>query len=143
MRVQIGPVDAGSVTMWVAYARTVLAQALSRPAEHRITVPPETIEGFERFLDQWQEVAERDTTFVWVAEVDPDEVEFLTHAWFSIAGALAAEADKRGFPLSPAEGDEFYQALIAGVLDALASEDRSRQEFSEQLRDEWPGLKEP
>ncbi len=142
MRVQIGPVDSGSVTMWVAYARTVLGHALARPADPRIPVAPEAIEGFERFLDQWQARAEQDTTFVWIADVDADEVEFLTHAWFGIAGALANEADQRGFPRAPSEGEQFYQSLVNGVLDALNAEDRSRQEFSEQLRDQWPGLKE-
>jgi hypothetical protein len=30
---------------------------------------------------------------------------------------------------------------VKSFLDALAQEGRSRLEFSEQLRDEWPGLK--
>ncbi len=142
MRVQIGPVDSGSVTMWVAYARTVLAHALTRPDDRLLSVSAETVESFEHFLDQWDARADQDTTFVWVADVDPDEIEFLTHAWYVIAGALAAEADQRGFPLAPAEGERFYQSLVNGVLDALDAEDRSRQEFSEQLRDQWPGLKD-
>jgi hypothetical protein len=141
MRVQIGPVPSGSVTMWVAYARTVLAEAITRPRKHAVRISPEAIEGFESFLDQWDDHARTDEEFLWVAEVNPEQVEYLAHAWFTIAAALAEEADARGFPLAPSEGEAFYQALVTAVLDALAHEGRSLLEFSEQLRTDWPGLK--
>jgi hypothetical protein len=142
MRVQVGPVTSGSVTLWVAYARTVLAQALSG-SDPAVPAPaPEAVEAFERYLNTWEAIAERDTEFLWVADVDAEEIEFLAHVWFGMATALAERASKRGFPLSPPEGDEFYQALLRALLDGLAHEGRSLLEFSEQLRDAWPGLKE-
>ena len=76
-----------------------------------------------------------------MAAVDPERVEYLAHVWFQLAERLASEAEARGFPLSPPEGEEFYQALVSAILDALAYEGRSLLEFSEQLRGEWPGLK--
>jgi hypothetical protein len=141
MRVQIGPVPAGSVTMWVAYARTVLAEAMTRPGKHAVHLSPEAIEGFESFLDQWDEHARAGGDFVWIDDVNAEQVEYLAHAWFTLAGALAEEADARGFPLAPSEGEAFYQSLVSAVLDALAREGRSLLEFSEQLRTDWPGLK--
>ena len=141
MRVQVGPVPSGSVTIWVAYARTVLAQAIAHPGQRGATLPDEAIAGFEAFLDEWDDLAKGDTDFIWVAEVEAERVEFLAHAWFGLAAQLAGEAQGRGFPLSPPEGEEFYQSLVAALLDALAYEGRSMMEFSEQLRDEWPGLK--
>ena len=142
MRVQVGPVASGSVTMWVAYARTVLAQAISRRDANLGTIPAEAINGFEHYLDTWADLAERDPEFVWVADVDAEQIEFLAHTWFGLARALANQAEKRGFPVSPPEGEEFYQGLVHALLDGLAHEGRSLAEFSEQLRDEWPGLKE-
>jgi len=142
MRVQVGPVASGSVTLWVAYARTVLAHALARSDPAIAPVPHEAIEGFETFLTAWDEIAQDSTEFLWTADLDPEQIEFLAHAWFGLATALADEAEKRGFPLSPPEGDEFYQALVRALLDGLAQEGRSLLEFSEQLRDAWPGLKE-
>jgi len=140
MHVQVGPLPSGSVTIWVAYARTVLAQSLAHPGAHA-PLAVEAIDAFEEFLDEWDEEASMGTEFLWSAEVDPERVEYLAHVWFRLAAQLAAEAEIRGFPLSPPEGDEFYQALVATVLDALAYEGRSTLEFSEQLREQWPGLK--
>jgi hypothetical protein len=142
MRVQVGPVASGSVTMWVAYARTVLAQAISRHDADLGRIPLEALDGFERFLDTWDDLADRDTEFLWIADVDPEQIEYLAHTWFGLARALANQAERRGFPVSPPEGDEFYQALLHALLDGLAQEGRSLAEFAEQLRDEWPGLKE-
>lgn len=142
MRVQVGPVTSGGVTLWVAYARTVVAQALSHSDPLIGAIPSEAIEGFESFLGIWDELADKDTEFLWIADLDPEQIEFLAHAWFGMATALANRAEKRGFPISPPEGDEFYQALVRALLDGLAQEGRSLAEFSEQLRDAWPGLKE-
>jgi hypothetical protein len=140
MRVQVGPVPSGSVLIWVAYARTVLAQSLAHPGAHP-PMPSEAIDAFESFLDEWDDVAGQGTEFVWIADVDPERVEYLAHVWFQVAARLASEAEVRGFPLSPPEGEEFYQALVSAILDALAYEGRSLFEFSEQLREQWPGLK--
>jgi len=141
MRVQVGPVPSGSVTIWVAYARTVLAQSLAHPGVHA-PLAIEAIDAFEDFLDAWDEAAQVGTEFTWTADVDPERVEYLAHVWFRLAAQLAAEAESRGFPLSPPEGEPFYQSLVAAVLDALAYEGRSMLEFSEQLREQWPGLKD-
>lgn len=128
--------------MWVLYARTVLAQALTHPGTPGETLPPEAVERFEHYLDAWEDVAALDTEFVWIDDVDPEEIEFLAHTWFGLARDLAEEAEQRGYPLAPPEGDEFYQALLTALLDALTAEGRSMREFSEMLRAQWPGLKD-
>ena len=141
MRVQIGPLPSGGVGMWIAYARTVIAQVLAHPEQLGTTLSPDVVEMFEVYLDQWDAVAGEGPEFLWVTDVEPERVEFLGKAFFSIAEGLARAAEVRGYPISPPEGEPFYQALVKGFLDALAHEGRSRLEFSEQLRDEWPGLK--
>ena len=141
MRVQIGPLPSGGVGMWIAYARTVIGQVLAHPDQLGTTLSPDVVERFESYLDQWDEVAAAGPEFLWVTDVEPEQVEFLGKAFFSIAEALARAAEVRGYPISPPEGEPFYQALVKGFLDSLAHEGRSRLEFSEQLRDEWPGLK--
>ncbi len=141
MRVHVGPVPSGSVIIWIAYARTVLAQSLAHPGTHA-PLPTEAVDAFEGFLDRWEDTASVGTEFVWTADVDPERVEYLAHVWFQLAARLASEAEARGFPLAPPEGEEFYQALVRALLDALAQEGRSLLEFSEQLREDWPGLKD-
>ena len=143
MEVRVGPVSAGSVRLWVAYARTVLGQALAASRERPASLTPDVVESFESFLDQWDDLAATGAEFVWEADLDTELIEHLAHVWFTLAAQLADQAEQRGFPLAPPEGDEFYQALVAGLLDGLAHEGRSLQEFAEQLKDAWPGLKEP
>jgi hypothetical protein len=141
MRVQVGPLASGGVGLWIAYARTVVAQMITHPELGDVALEPDVVEAFDRYLGEWEAVAAEHSTFLWVTEVEPERVEFLGRAFFSIAANLARAAERRGYPISPPEGDEFYQALVKAFLDALAHEGRSRLEFSEQLRDEWPGLK--
>jgi hypothetical protein len=141
MRVQIGPLPSGGVSIWIAYARTVIGQALVHPDQLGVHLEPDVIEAFDGYLAEWDDVASAGTEFLWVTEVEPDRVEFLGRAFLAIAESLAQAAEKRGYPISPTEGEEFYQALVKAFLDALAHEGRSRLEFSEQVRDEWPGLK--
>jgi len=141
MRVQVGPIPSGGVGIWIAYARTVMAQLMTHPEHDDVVLDDDVIEAFDRYLAQWEDLAAEQTTFLWTTDVEPERVEFLGQAFFSIAESLARAAERRGYPISPPEGEEFYQALVKGFLDALAHEGRSRLEFSEQLRDDWPGLK--
>jgi len=141
MHVQIGPVPAGGVSIWIAYARTIIGQALGHPDQLGVHLDPDVIEAFDEYLAEWEELAATGTEFLWVTDVEPERVEFLGQAFLAIAESLARAAEQRGYPISPVEGEEFYQALVKGFLDALAHEGRSRLEFSEQVRDQWPGLK--
>lgn len=140
MRVHLGPVSSSSVRMWVAYARTVLAQALSQA-----DAPPigdEVVRNFEWYLDAWDDAAARQDEVVWVGEIAAEQLEFLAHAFYRLTAVLAEEADQRGYPISPPEGEEFYQALVRAIIEALEHEDDARAAFSEQLRADWPGYKE-
>lgn len=123
MIIRIGPVSPGSVTLWVAYARTVLALNLASPMDPLLD--ERTIELLEHFLDDWEEEATTGTEFVWSVDIDPEQIEFVTLAFFRVAGVLAEAAEARGYPISPPEGEEFYQALVNAVIDALHQQGRS------------------
>lgn len=142
MQVRVGPVSAGSVTAWVAYARAVLSAA----AEGRADAPPVDAAAAEQlalYLQEWDALAATADPVVWTGEADPEQLEYLAHSFFRIAAALAEQAEARGYPVAPAEGEEFYQALVLGIITALEHESRSTAELSDQLRSTWPGLKEP
>lgn len=138
MNVRVGPVAAGSAAAWVAYARDVLA---STDGGTIPLVESDTVDAFIAYLDEWAALATRGDPFVWEGDVDPERLEYLAHAFARIVDHLAALADERGAPGAPPEGDEFYQALVASIIDALDAHDEASQEFSEQLRDRWPGLR--
>jgi hypothetical protein len=127
--------------LWLAYARTVVSRAIVRPEELGVSLRPDDLEAIDTYLDQWDEAAADGPTFDWETELEPDRLVSLGGAWLDIARALADDAERRGYPLSPPEGDEFYRALVTGFLDALDREGGDYTELAVRLRLDWPGLK--
>jgi hypothetical protein len=127
--------------MWVAYARTVLGQHLARPDDGP-GVGAGVVEQFERLLDEWDGAAQRSAEFRWTAELDPDVVELLAQSFFDLVAVLAHEAEDRGFPISPTEGDEFYWALVDTMLGALVEAGGTHADVARDLAARWPGRKD-
>jgi len=138
MEVRVGPVASASVVAWVRYARRVL----DRPDDGVVpTVDPATVDEFRGYLDTWEAHAVGGDPFLWIGEVEPERLEFLAHGFARIVEHLVHLADHRGVADAPADGDEFYQALVFSIIDALDRHGASTHEFSEQLRDRWPGIR--
>lgn len=111
-----------SVLMWLAYARTVLAQVITRRNTYGIVPTEDDVAAFEAYLDEWDLLANRDPEFLWVTDADPDKVKRLADTWLHLAEGMADAAQERGYELQPSEGKPFNDALIVAVLTALASE---------------------
>ncbi len=112
-----------------------------RPDELGVDLTPDALESIERYLDQWDEAAAEGPEFDWETDFEPEQLVALGGAWLEIAQALADDAERRGYPMSPPEGDEFYRALVTGFLDALERESGEYGELATRLRLDWPGLK--
>jgi hypothetical protein len=141
MQVHVGPTPSGGAKLWIAYARSVLAQATTGQLPGNPVVPNDVLGRFEHFLDEWTRVADKAPDFHWSADIDPEEIEFLAHLFLNLVQGLADEAERRGFPLAPSESDEFYRALVTGFLDALAQAGGSHMAFAHDLQESWPGFK--
>jgi hypothetical protein len=139
VRIELGPVSGASARSWIGYAREVIA---TRRAHDDETLPADLRAGFEVYLDEW-EAAARGGELRWEAEIAPEVVEYMVHGFYRVATRLAEEGERRGGRASPPEGDEFYHALVAALLEAMASEGAAAQEFAEHLREFWPGLDTP
>jgi hypothetical protein len=127
--------------MWVAYARTVLGQALAG-VDGMPPIEPSVVEQFETWLDSWEGAAIHGPEMTWSGDVDTDELVALSGAFLEIAASLATQAEQRGYPISPPEGDAFYQALVTGLIEGLAEEGRTLNEVADGLRHSWPGFKD-
>lgn len=139
MLVRVGPVRSASALAWVPWARRVLDGEV--PDADDLPGLDEAAETEMRaLLDEWQALARRGPELTWEAELAPERVEFLVHAFHRVAEALAKAAERRGRAVAPSEGDAFYTALVSGVLVALAHEDASTSELSDMLRSSWPGI---
>lgn len=122
MRVEVGPVPSESVLIWLAFARTILAQVITRPDAYGTPLSEVELAAFESYLDEWELEANRDHQFHWVTDADPDKVKRLADTWLHLAEGMAAEAARRGYEIQPPEGKPFNDALILAVLTALAGE---------------------
>lgn len=136
MRVVIGPVDAGSARAWLGYATRVIDE-LDAMAPGACYTTPEVLAVFRGFLQSWQAAA-LDREFLWEQDIPTEQVEYNMHAFQRVAGLLTERAEREGRQ-APPEGDDFYLALLQGVLTALEAEGPASASFAKHLAEFWPG----
>lgn len=140
MRVELGPVESTGALLWIAYARTVLAEVITGRVSAAAAVSLEALERFEHYLDDWERVAASQQVFTWSTEVDHDAALEMATSWFHLAEQLEIEAKVRGYALSPPEGEPFYQAVVTGFLGALLRSSEDDAELAAKLQVLWPGI---
>lgn len=138
VHVKVAPVPSSSALVWVEFARGALAEALADP-ERAGMITPEVEVQMTTLLDSWEEAARHGPTLCLAFDIPHDEAEFLVHAFLRLADQWTVAADRRGFDISPPEGDDFYAALVDAVIAAMQqAEDVSGTEYGETLRTIWP-----
>jgi hypothetical protein len=136
VRVHVGPIASGSALLWIDYARGVLADRATGPD----APPSDVITAFVGYLDMWQEVADASSTFLWEADVDAEQVQFLALALFRVASQVYDTVSVGRFPVMPDESIPFYRAMVEAFLDAMVEEGGSLGAYAEELRSTWPRL---
>lgn len=140
MRVVVGPVSRTSAQAWLGYARSVVDD-LSNIAPGECFATPEVRQIFGHYLQVWDQAAAASETgkFVWDADIPTEQVEYHMHAFHQVAAMLRERQEQLGAAQAPEEGDEFYLALLHGVLSALEAESAASAEFAQHLGRFWPG----
>ncbi len=139
MRVVIGPVSRESASAWLGYARRIV-DALGALAPDECFSTPEVCAAFDRFLTEWETVAaSRDDCFLWEQELTVEDVEYHVHAFHQVASMLSRRSELGRQRKAPAEGEEFYAAVVRGALTALDAESPASSAFAEHLGEFWPG----
>lgn len=134
MRLSIGPAPPDGAMAWIESTRQVV-EAFRGSAGAIDTLTPEALDGIDACLQEWARVTPRNgDAFRWQAEVDADEVEYLTNALHN----LDQVSDLGQRLPGPSDGRAFYLVVVGALLRALAQECPSRAAFSEQLRQSWP-----
>lgn len=132
----IGPVSVASADAWLDYADEVIDD-LAAMAPGECFTTPEVLEVFRAYVRSWRSAAVG-TDFLWEREIPPEQVEYDMHAFQRVAEVLARRAEEQG-DAAPPEGEDFYAALLRGVLSALEAEGPSSAAFAEHLSEFWPG----
>src|SRR5215831_5291416 len=132
MHVEVGPVSSASAEAWIGYARQVLDGARLAGRKVDAGVSDEVAETFRHFLDEWQSIADRGGDFKWTHDLEPDQVEYLVHAFYRAAQRMSETAQARGRTTMPPDAAPFYSSLVAGLLDALQAESAGTAGFAEE-----------
>lgn len=120
MRVVIGPVDAAAAREWTAHMLANLEVVRSRRRVLAFALPDEVIDEFQQLLGEWRAAADRDDTFLWQADFDPDTVHHLVQYWANLDSLSDADVERLGIEWAPLSARPFFDALATGVADALA-----------------------
>lgn len=132
----IGPVSVASANAWLDYADQVIGD-LAAMAPGECFTRPEVLDVFRAYVSSWRSVAVG-SDFLWEREIPPEQVEYDMHAFQRVVELLARRAEEQGVA-APPESEEFYSALLRGVLRALEAEGPSSAAFAEHLSEFWPG----
>ena len=135
VRVRVGPLPAASARAFLPYARTVLEDISSGRVDAGVVLEPDIEAAFASYLDLWERAAETDP-FVWEDDVDRDLVARLATAWLELMASVSGRVTEVGLPEGPAEGETFYNGLVAAITAALAGEDS----LGQKLQEAWPAL---
>lgn len=136
MRVVIGPVSVASATAWLDYADEVIDE-LAAMAPGECFTTSEVLEVFRGYLTSWRAAAVG-TDLVWERDIAPEQVEYDMHAFQRVVDVLSQRAAEGG-RAAPPEGEDFYLALLNGVLSALQAEGPASASFAKHLSEFWPG----
>lgn len=142
MRVDVGPVEPVSAEAWIEWVRPALGE-LDAGSESDGGPPGEVLTHLLPYLEQW---ATRNgatgETLRWTGDIDPDELEYLVHAFHRLDGCLSPPLRRGQDDALTDEGRLFYLVLLHALLHALESESPSRAAFVDQLRSSWPSAAE-
>lgn len=137
MNLDVGPVAPASAVAWIEWAQEIVGELRSEPVPK---VPPtaDELDDVGKYLEQWMPRTGTVETFRWQAEVDPDKLEYLAHAFFKLDARLGSEVERGERSGTPEEGRSFYLVLVRALLHALEMESPARAAFVDQLRSSWP-----
>ena len=138
MRLDVGPVEPASAAAWIQWADETLAALRQRSGTGAASLPAEVLDELRRYVEQWKPKARSmHRNFRWHGEIEPDELEHLVHAFFTLDAQLSHELQGER-SAAPDRGRDFYLVLVRALLHALEMDSPSRAAFADQLRSSWP-----
>ena len=137
VRLDVGPVAPAGAVAWMEWADEALEGLSSQPASG-LSPSSSVFVDAASYLQRWMPcTGSLPRTLRWQADVDPDELEYLVHAFFNLDTQLSQEVGA-GVPDAPQEGRTFYLVLVRALLHALETQSPGRAAFVAQLRSSWP-----
>ena len=136
VEIRLGPVDAAAARVWVDNTSTIVAAVREHPEVLEEPVPDEVIDQFVALLETWQTLAAATDEFYWTARGDALDVETLVDWWAKIDRLSPEQLATLGVHWSPPEGEPFFRALTACVMNAISAR-REMAALVAVLKHQW------
>jgi hypothetical protein len=137
VKLEVGPVERASAAAWIEWADETLREL--RRQSPGLSLSADVVDELRHYLEQWKpEACSKHRNFQWRGEIDPDQLEYLVHAFVRL-DALLTDAVQRGErSAAPDQGRDFYLVVVRALLHALEMDGPCRAAFADQLRSSWP-----
>jgi CheY-like chemotaxis protein len=139
VEIRLGPVDAAAARVWVNNTSDIVAAVRAHPGVLEEPVPDEVLDQFVALLETWRTLAAATDVFFWTARGDALDVETLVDWWAKIDRLSPQQLATLGVHWSPPEGEPFFRALTACVIDAISAR-RDMEALVAVLRHQWPAV---
>jgi hypothetical protein len=116
----VGPVDAGAARAWTGHMLRNLAVVREVPERLPFRLPDDVTDEFVRLLEGWYAGAEGRAVFEARESLDLDRLRSLVRYWANLDSLTDAQIAELGVTWSDERARPFFDALAAGVADALA-----------------------
>jgi hypothetical protein len=138
VNLDVGPVAPASALAWIEWAQETLGELRAEPVR-RASLSADMLDEVGHYLEAWTpRNGAVDESLRWRADIDPEELEYLVHAFYTLDAWLSADVQRGRRSGVPGEGRVFYLVLVRALLHALETESPGRAAFVDQLRSSWP-----
>ncbi|HEX2851375.1 MAG TPA: response regulator [Acidimicrobiales bacterium] len=134
--VKVGPLPSSAALAWIDNACTILAAIRDHPDVLDTPVDDGVLDGLDRFLRVWRDIASASDVFVWVARARPGEVGALIRAFAAINRVPADRLGELGCKRPEGEAATFLDALTSAILAAV-QQHNAGSELAVTLRRQW------
>jgi hypothetical protein len=136
VEIRLGPVDAVAARVWVNNTSLIVAAVRAHPEVLDEPVPDAVLDQFVALLDTWRTLASETEDFYWTARGDALDVENLVDWWARIDRLSPDQLAALGVHWSPPEGEPFFRALTACIMDAISAR-RDMEALVAVLKYQW------
>ena len=133
MHLELGPLAAGDVQQWSRFARRVVCELRTDPADLEGVATADLLGGWTEMIDRWEhDAAMGASDFRWSGDVDVERAEYLLHGLDRIMHSDSVRAR-----LSTEDREQhsaFTMHLVQSFVDGLSVEGRCHQHYVDQVR---------
>jgi CheY-like chemotaxis protein len=137
VEIRLGPVDAAAARVWVDNTSKILAAVRAHPEVLDPPPPADILDQFAALLEAWRTLAQATEDFYWTARGDAIDVETLVDWWARIDRMSDEQMASLGVHWSPPEGEPFFRALSACIIDAISAR-HDMDALVAVLKNQWP-----